>query len=284
MKTPLNILTLTLVFLLISCNKEDDQNNNPANEDTLLQNINNRFTFTPNQNFEALYLCARRNSNLAWYFNFHTNGTFDVLFTTDTNQDFSFQGTYTYTNNQLTLQMNGGPNMPFPNGLNETSTVIMPQFGVVAAFATSEMIAICVGHGLNTQQPPRINADYACQDIIQAATREENVIELVHRTVPTSFAVLGSTFRQKDIWVDGAANPIIRRGYGIYRQVGNEFYASFRIASDFADFAQGQLPFDVGIVNPPFDDFNVLSGRIESSGQQLIIDQLPAGENACIIR
>lgn len=279
-----NILIVSIILLLASCTK-DDAISSSVNEESILQAVENRFNFTPNQNFEALYIARRINSNLDWYFNFHTNGTLDVLFTTDTNQDFSFSGTYTYTNNQITLLMDAGISMPFPNGLNESSTVIMPQFGLVAAFATNEMVAVCVGHGLNTQQPPRVNANYDCPIInIQAATDEDNAIELVHTAVPTGFPVLGSIFRQKDTFVSGSANPIIRRGYGIYRQIGNDFYATFRIAEDFADFAQDRLPFDVGTINAPFDDFNVISGSIGANGQELIVEQLQPQEGPCRLR
>ncbi|WP_123877430.1 hypothetical protein [Flagellimonas maritima] len=277
-------LILIFILLISSCSESDDVNTSP-NEENLIETINNLFPFTPNQNFEALYICARRNSNLEWYFNFHVDGTFDVLFTTDTNQDFSFRGNYTYINDQLTLRMDGGPAMPFPNGLNESSTVIMPQFGLVAAFATSEMVAICIGHGFNSRQPPRVNANYDCPNInIQAATDEDNAIELVHSAVPTEFPVLGSIFRQKETFVSGSANPIIRRGYGIYRQTGNEFYATFRIAEDFVDFAQSRLPFNVGNVGVPFDDFNVINGSIGANGQELIVEQLQPDEGPCVLR
>ena len=277
-------LIILCILLLASCSKDD----NPTplvGEANLSERIENLFSFTPNQNFEALYICARRNSNLEWYFNFHADGSLDVLLTTDTNQDFSFRGSYTYTNNQLTLLMDAGPLMPFPNGLNEASTIIMPQFGLIAAFATSEMVAICIGHSLNTQQPPRVNANYDCPIInIQAATDEDNAIELVHTAVPTGFPVSGSIFRQKDTYVNGSVNPIIRRGYGIYRQSGNDFYATFRIAEDFVDFAQGRLPFNVGTISSPFDDFNIISGTIEANGQELIVEQLQPEEGSCRLR
>ena len=257
----------------------------PLDEEDILETVDNLFPFQANQTFEALYVAARRGSNLDWYFHFHQDGTLDVLFTTDMHQDFSFSGTYTYNNNQITIQMPAGPTMPFPAGLNETSLVIMPQFGLVAAFATSEMVAICIGHGLNTQAPPRAQANYGCPVInVQAASSEENAIELVHRSVPTEFPVLGSIFRQQDTHVQGSANPLIRRGYGIYRQSGNNFYATFSIAKDFADFAMGQLPFDLGNVSVPFDDYNIISGSFGNNGQQLIVDQLSPEDGPCTLR
>ncbi len=279
------------LFLLVfvACKKEDpptpiDQNQ-PLTEEELLEDINRQFAFTPNTRFEALYHCARLNSNLDWYFLFNEDGTFDVLFTTDTNEDFSFRGNYTYENDQINLQMVGGPAMPFPNGLDESTTVIMPQFGLVAAFATPEMACVCEGHNLNEQMPPKVNANYDCPNINQqAATDEDNAIELVHRAVPFEFPVLGSIFRQQDTYVNGLTNPLIRRGYGIYRQAGNEFYATFRIAKDFADFAGGQLPFDLSSLEAPFEDYNILSGKISADGQEVTVDQLMPEAGPCRLR
>ncbi len=265
-------LGIVMVLMCTSCSKDDTENQNLPGDDTLLQTIENRFPFTPNQTFEAIYLAGRRGSGRQWYFHFHRDGSLDVLFTTDTSLDLSFPGRYTYINNEITIFMDAGDNMPFPMGLNESSTVIMPQFGLVAAFATQEMIAICIGHGLNTQQPPRVNANYSCPTL-----GEENAVELVHSAVPGSFPVTGSIFRQKD-------TQVIRRGYGIYRQSGNDFFATFKIAEDFAEFAQGRLPFSVGTVSSPFDDFNVLSGRISADGTELTVNQLQPEEGPCRLR
>ena len=271
------ICKLFLVLLVFqSCSKSENAAALP-DERTLEQTIESRFPFTPNQNFEALYLGLRRDSGREWYFNFHIDGSLDVLFTTDTNDNFSFPGSYTYANDQITIQMPAGDNMPFPFGLNETSRVIMPQFGLVAAFATDEMVAVCVGHGYNTQQPPRINASYGCPEV----AGEENVIELVHSAVPFSFPVEGSIFRQREL---RSVLGTIIRGYGIYRQTGNEFYASFKIAEDFLEFAQGQLPFPPGSISAPFQDFNILSGRLENNGQVLIVDQLEQEQRMCELR
>lgn len=280
-----NLVLLALVLIVACSETNDPLPERPLTEQELRDTIENEFPFLPNQTFEALYVGTRIGSNLEWYFNFHEDGSLDVLFTTDMHQDFSFTGSYTYTNDQINIQMPAGPNMPFPAGLNETSTVIMPQFGLVAGFATDQMVAICVGHGYNEQAPPRATANYGCPVInVQAASSEENAIELVHRSVPTEFPVFGSIFRQQDTHIQGAANPNVRRGYGIYRQLGNRFFATFSIARDFANYAQGQLPFALGTVGVPFDDHNILSGTISANGQQLEVDQLSPGEGPCVLR
>lgn len=277
-----------LFIILLACTKDTpdpDNPDQPLTEEQLADRIARDFPFTPNQNFEAVYYCARRNSVLEWYFAFQGDGTFNVLFTTDTHQDFSFPGTYTYTNDQINLKMDGGSTMPFPNGLDESSLVIMPQFGLVAAFATPEMACVCMGHNLNAVAPPKVNANYDCPNInIQAASDEDNAIELVHRAIPFELAVPGSIFRQQDTYVNGLTNPIIRRGYGIYRQVGDRFYASFRIAHDFSVFSNGQLPVDIGILEKPFEDYNILSGTISANGQELTVDQLKPEEGPCELR
>ena len=263
---------------------EPDENI-PLTAEQVLEAAEKQFSFTPNQNFEALYLCARANSQLAWYFLFNPDGSFDVMFTTDTHENFSFKGAYTYTNDVINLQMDGGPTMPFPNGLDESSLLIMPQWGLVAAFATESMACVCQGHNLNEQAAPKANANYDCPNInFQAASDEDNAIELVHRAVPFEFPVLGSIFRQRDVYVNGLTNPLITRGYGIYRQDGNKFYATFRIPKDFADFAKGKLPYDLSFIQEPFEDYNVLSGTISNNGQELTVDQLDPGAGPCRLR
>ncbi len=280
--------SICLLLFFLSCMEGEEpspENNMILTEEELFAKADRQFTFTPNQNFEALYFCLRQNSQLAWYFSFQENGNMQVLFTTDTHEDFAFEGLYTYSNDVLSLQMAGGPSMPFPNGLNESSLLIMPQWGLLAAFATSEMVCICQGHNLNQQAPPKTNANYDCPNInFQAASDEDNAIEFVHRAAPFEIPVWGSIFRQRDIYVNGLTNPLITRGYGIYRQVGDEFYASFRVAEDFVDFARGKLPYELGRIASPFEDFNVLSGRIISNGQEVIIDQLKPEAGSCRLR
>ncbi|MEM6630170.1 MAG: hypothetical protein AAF694_10885 [Bacteroidota bacterium] len=283
------LVPVIFVLLILGACEVDESpgpnENNPLTPEQVLEEAERQFAFTPNQNFEALYLCARANSQLAWYFLFNQDGSFDVMFTTDTHEDFTFKGAYTYSNDVINLQMQGGPTMPFPNGLNESSLLIMPQWGLVAAFATESMACVCQGHNLNEQAAPKANANYDCPNInFQAASDEDNAIELVHRAVPFEFPVLGSVFRQRDIYVNGLTNPLITRGYGIYRQTGNKFYASFRIAKDFADFSQGKLPYDLGFIEAPFEDYNVLSGTISADGQQLTVDQLDPGAGPCSLR
>ena len=286
-----NLSFLSFIFLLIinwNCTKKGPDGpgggNNPPTEAQLADEIDQKFPFTPNQPFTAMSICGRLNSQLEWHFLFMENNTMQVLFTTDTHDDYVFDGTYTYANDQLRLMMPGGPTSPFPLGLDERSTVIMPQFGLVAGFATPEMICICEGHELNGINQPHAQANYDCPIInIQAVSDEDNAIELVHRSVPFDLAVTGSIFRQQDIYINGQNNPNIRRGYGIYRQDGNRFYASFRVAQDFADFAAGQLPvnFNPGV---PFDDYNLISGTISANGQELTVDQLMPEAGPCTLR
>ena len=290
MKKTIFIPFILLLTLNWHCTKKGTENpgggngNNPPTAMELADQIDQKFPFTPNQPFTALYLCGRLNSQLAWYFLFQDNNQMQVLFTTDTHDNFVFDGSYEYINNELQLNLPGGPTSPFPQGLNERSTVIMPQFGLVAGFATPNMVCICQGHDLNDLDPPHAQANYDCPVInIEAASNEDNAIELVHRNVPFEFPVTGSIFRQQDTYINGQTNPIIRRGYGIYRQDGNRFYASFQLAQDFVDFATEHLP--VGL-NPgvPFDDYNLISGTISPDGQELTVDQLVPESGPCSLR
>lgn len=285
MKKTILIPFVLMMILNWQCNKKGSggpgNGNNPPTEAELADEIEQKFPFEANQPFTALYLCGRLNSQLEWHFLFQEDNSMQVLFTTDTHDDYVFDGTYTYTNDELRLQMPGGPSSPFPQGLDERSTLIMPQFGLVAGFATPNMICICQGHDQNAINPPQAQVHYDCPIInIQAVSDEDNAIELVHRNVPFEFPVTGSIFRQQDIYINGQTNPSIRRGYGIYRQDGHRFYASFRLAQDFADFSAGQLPvnFNPGV---PFSDYNIISGEISADGRQLSVDQLMPEAGPC---
>lgn len=276
-----------LLWLLAACTSENDPGSAESpllTEQDVNREVAQLFPFTSNQPFSALYLCGRRQSQLAWYFRFAEDGQLQVLFTTDSHEDFVFSGSYTYQNDQLGLNLPGGPNSPFPQGLDERSTVIMPAMGLVGAFATPEMICICIGHGENAQDPPRPQVNYDCPTIrVQAATEEDNAIELMHREMPFGQPIPGSVFRQQDTWVTGMTNPLIRRGYGIYRQDGHRFYAHFRLAQDFADYAGDQLPvpFQPGV---PFEDYNLISGDIDPSFQELTVDQWQPEAGPCRLR
>ncbi|MCG8332549.1 MAG: hypothetical protein MI974_32995 [Chitinophagales bacterium] len=285
MKTFILILIFIPLLIATSCIKENTPDPASLSENEVADLIEQTFPFTPNQPFNALYVCGRLGSQLEWYFLFDENNSMQVMFTTDTHDDYVFNGSYTYKNEELHLNMPGGATSPFPQGLDERSTVIMPKLGLVAAFATPEMICICQGHNLNTQAPPKAQANYDCPTInVQAASDEDNAIELMLRAAPFDLAVPGSIFRQQDTHINGLTNPVIRRGYGIYRTIGDRYYASFRIAQDFAEFANpNQLPisFTPGV---PFEDHNLISGTIQNSYQELIVDQLKPEAGPCTLR
>lgn len=281
------LMLLLTSGLFLQCSKGGEGNGpqaGPATEQQLRQEAGDQFSFTPNRPFGALYRCGRVGSGLEWFFLFHPDNSLQVLFTTDTWEDYVFDGTYRYESDELRLMMPAGPAMPFPQGLDERSTLIMPQFGLLAAFATPEMVCVCIGHDLNEQDPPKVQANYDCPNInFQAVSDEDNAIEFMLTHVPFAFPVPGSIFRQQDTYVQGLTDPIIRRGTGIYRQVGDRFYANFRLAADFAAFAEGQLPLPIP-ADPPFEDYNLLSGRFLSGGQEIVVDQLDPSAGACSLR
>jgi len=287
MRSLLLLICLLISAVLLRCSKSDEgagPTTGQASEQQVWDEVTDRFQFTPNRPFNALYRCGRVGSQLEWFFLFQADNSMRVLFTTDTWEDYAFDGTYTYTNDRLRLTMPAGPNMPFPQGLDETSTLIMPQFGLLAAFATPQMVCICAGHDLNEQDPPKVQANYDCPNInFQAVSDEDNAIEFMLTHVPFAFPVPGSIFRQQDTYVQGLTNPLIRRGTGIYRQVGDRFFATFRLAADFAAFAGGQLPLPLS-AEPPFEDYNLLSGRFLQGGQEIVVDQLDPSAGACSLR
>ncbi|MBT8491554.1 MAG: hypothetical protein KJO07_00730 [Deltaproteobacteria bacterium] len=200
----------------------------------------------------------------------------EVSFVTDTSEVFAFAGSYTFDGAQIRLQMPSGPTQPFPAGLDESSDRIMPMLGMVAAFSTPQMICVAAGHGYDGPAT-RPLANYGCPTInIQAVSFEDNAVEFVHQAVPTGRSVAGSIFRQRDIQIDGQTFPQVARGYGIYRRTGDEFIATFRLPTDFADFA------GLGTLAPPFEN-NWLTGHFQGESS-VIVDQLTEDGTPCTLR
>ena len=236
-----------------------------------------QFPFTPNQPIDVHFACVRSGSNLGWYFLLTPDGAMSVSFTTDTSEVFVFPGTYTYDNNQIRLQMPAGPTMPFPAGLDETSTALMPTLGMVGAFSTAQMLCVAGGHGHDGPATMAL-ANYGCPTInVQAASFEDNVVEFVHQAIPTGMSVAGSVFRQRDVQIAGTTFPQVTRAYGIYRRSGNEWIANFRIPTDFADFI-GSAP-----IVPAFEH-NWLTGRFGANDNTVSVDQLTEDGTPCNLR
>ncbi len=256
------ILPMCLLISLISAcggGGGSSSGNGSQSQQILEDEINRVFPFTANQPFDVTFICAVRNSVLTHYFDFNTDSTFDVYVTDDTGQDITFSGIYDYTNNQINII-----SASFLLPLNETTTGIAPFMGMVSAFSTPNLACSAYGHGYN--DPVAINgASYACPYInVGPGSQEENVLEFVLPTgLPFNLPVPGSIFRQKDVWVSGAASAIITRGYGIYRRVGNTFYGAFANA---------------------FNDVNLLKGSFQNNDNELSIEQLEPTAGNCQIR
>lgn len=271
-------IPLVLIFL-VACTNPVRQGTGPA-DPGVAEAIEQAFPFDAGAPIDVVYQCARADSVLGWIFDLQANGTLTVAFTTDTSEDFAFNGTYTYDGTTLRLQMPGGPTMPFPLGLDEESTVLFPHFGIVAGFATPNMTCVAGGHRMNAGEFADTQG-YRCPTIrIQAATDEENSVEFVHRAVPFSVPVPGSSFRQRDVWVAGASQPNVTRGYGIYRRAGERFYMSFRVGAEFAQ-AAGNLPVPLRAA-PTFADSDLLTGNL--NGAAIEVDQLMPEAGPCTRR
>ncbi|HEU0203312.1 MAG TPA: hypothetical protein VFR86_23135 [Burkholderiaceae bacterium] len=223
---------------------------------TLQAEIDRLFPFTPNQPFDVTFICGRMNSRLAYYFDFNLDQTFNVYITLDNHQDVTFSGTYTYTNGVIHMTALDNPILP----LDEMSTRIAPHLGLVGEFETPNMRCGAQGHGYNDAALDTFKS-YSCPIInIGPASDEENAFEFVHSAIPFNFAVPGSIFRQRDVNVSGNNQPIVTRGYGIYRRVGNTFYADF---------------------GNQFSDHNLLKGTFGNNDQQISVEQLEPARGAC---
>jgi len=230
-----------------------------GNAQALQAEINQLFPFTPNQPFDVTFICGRSNSQLTYYFDFDSNQTFNVYITLDTGQDVSFSGTYTYANGAIRMLSPNNPILP----LDETSTQIVAHMGMVGEFTTPAMYCAAQGHGYNAPAADTFKS-YGCPAInVGPASYEENAFEFVHSAIPFSFPVRGSIFRQRDVTPTPFGVPdqaIITRGYGIYRRVGDTFYADF---------------------GNQFGDHNLLKGSFANGDMQVSVQQLSPGSGAC---
>lgn len=228
-------------------------------QQALLDEINQKYAFTPNQPFDVIFACERSNSSLDYVFDFNSNGTFDLYSTLNNNQDVVFSGTYTYQNDEIHM-LSSNTFLP----LDETSIDIGALMGMVYRFQTPNMACIAMGHRYN--DPARefsTTVHYTCPITnIQAVSYDENAIEFVHRTMPFDLAVPGSSFRQRDRNITGTTQPNILRGYGIYRRDGDDFYVYF---------------------NNLFDDANILKGRFINGDTEISINQLEPDKGNCTL-
>src|SRR5262252_8051910 len=122
--------------------------------------IDQLFPFTPDQPFDVTFICGRANSKLTYYFDFKPDQTFYVYFTTDTHQDVTFSGTYTYSNGAIHMVALNNPVI----ALDETTTRIVPHMGLPGELYTADMACGAYGHGYNDPAVDTFKS-YGCPNI-----------------------------------------------------------------------------------------------------------------------
>lgn len=249
----LMVLTASIIFTGCGGGSDGDTGNN--NQGTFMDQVNQLFPFSDNDPIDVVYICQRVNSNLLYYFDLNPDGSFRTYLTVDTGDDYFFDGTYDYSNKKIHLT---SLNNILP--LDETSDSITPQLGLIYKFTTPNMLCIAYGHEYDDVATDTASS-YSCPEFSEGpASSQENAFEFIHRAFPFDLQVPGSTFRQRDRHVQSNNQPIVARGYGVYRRAGDNFYAYF------AD---------------QFDDYQIVSGSFLGNGQQIEVDQLPSGSNRC---
>ncbi|MFM9888418.1 MAG: hypothetical protein ACKVQT_35790 [Burkholderiales bacterium] len=222
------------------------------NAPDLQSEINQRFPYVANQPIDVTFSCRRVNSKLAYYFKFDLNWRFTVFFETDNYQQYSFVGGYSHANGAM--RMVADPNNIL--ALDETTTRIASRLGILAEFETPAMRCDAIGHGYNDPVTESYKS-YDCPQISPTGlTIEDNAIEFTYSAAPFNGYFYGSTFRQREVGIV----PLITRGYGIYRRVGNTFYADF-----WNNFA----------------DVNLLKGTFLNGDSQLSVEQLKPEVGPC---
>jgi hypothetical protein len=218
--------------------------------------IDRLFPYVPNAPIDVTYVCRRSNSQLTYYVDLDANFGFTVFFETDTFQQVFFAGTYTHVNGAIRLVALNNNVLP----LDETTTAIVPHLGLVGEFSTPTMQCGAVSHGYNDPAAETYKS-YGCPSIrAGAASDETNAFEFSDASSPFAYQFRGGIFRQRNINVYAAANPVITRGYGVFRRVGDTFYADF---------------------GSQFGDANLLKGTFASNDTQLRVEQLEPAAGPC---
>ncbi len=258
MKT-LKTFAAALAVALAACGGGGDDGNAQPNNGgaaTLQAEIDRLFPFVPDQPLDVTYVCTRSNSSRTYYFDLDPDGRFTVFFETDTYQQVGFEGRYTHAGGRLRLVALNNNVLP----LDETSTRLVPHLGMVGEFETANMYCGAVSHGYNAAAADAFRS-YDCPLIhVGAASDEDNAFEFNDASSPFAYTFRGGIFRQRDVHVNGTTSPNVWRGYGIFRRVGDTFYADF---------------------GNQFPDHNLLKGRFLAGDAQLSVDQLEPAAGAC---
>ena len=221
--------------------------------------IDQLFPYVANRPVDVTFVCSRSNSRLTYYFDLDANLRFTAFFETDTYQQISFSGSYSHANGALRLLADPNPVLL----LDETSTRIVPRLGLVAEFETPGMRCGAVSHGYNDPATESFKS-YDCPNInVGAASSEDNAIEFTDSSNPFRVVFRGAIFRQRDIDVYLASGLTTTRGFGIFRRVGDTFYADF----------WNQFP-----------DVNLLKGTFANGDTRLSVEQLQPSAGSCTRR
>lgn len=244
------------LLALAGCGGGGDGGGGPGGPASLQSEIARVFPYVANQPLDILYQCGRSNSRLTYYFGLAPDGSFVAFFETDTQQQVSFTGRYTHAAGAIRLVSDPNPALM----LDETSTRIVPHLGLAAEFETAIMRCGAVAHGYNDAATTGFKS-YGCPLINRGPqSAEDNAFEFDDSSSPFNVQFRGGIFRQRDVDVFLAGSPTIWRGYGIYRRVGNTFYADF---------------------GSQFPDHNLLKGSFANGDQQLSVEQLQPAAGAC---
>lgn len=252
----LRTLTIAVAALLAACGGGGDGGPNPPSAAALQDEMARLFPYVPNQPLDVLYQCGRSNSQLSYYFGFSPDGRFIVFFETDNYQQVSFNGSYTHANGAIHMVADPNPVLL----LDETTTRITPHLGIAADFETPLMRCGAVAHGYNDPATTGFKS-YDCPLINRGPqSDEDNAFEFDYGNSPFNIVFRGGIFRHREVDVYLAGGPTIWRGYGIYRRLGNTFYADF---------------------GSQFPDHNLLKGSFGNADQQLSVEQLEPGAGPC---
>lgn len=249
MKRRLHFVLASLMLLLGACGDSltGDNGGQPS-----LEALNQRFGFEPNTPMNVYFGCVISGSQLLYQMQLTTDGAFVIASQLDTGDIAYATGRYTYESDVITLRTDPN-NFVF---LDEQTTSITPQLGIVYQFETQVMRCVANGHEEDDPET-RVGQYYICPEFSEgSASTQVNAFEF-------DISLPGSIFRDRNRNIRERGQPNILRGNGIYRRIGNQY---------------------VGYFGNQFDDYNVVTGTFEDGNAIVQINELPDGYDHCNYR
>ena len=220
------------------------QGGHAPGDDAIKAELDGLFPQAEQEPLRVYFSCQRRGLSFSYDYEFLGDGQLQVRLVTDTHVEMTLPGSYEYNEGVIRID----PIEGFTH-FAERSGELVTGMGMVLGFATyvnepgfspdqPEMQCAAVGHGYNDPEQEVYRHYGRCTSQRFGDLTYDNALEFTTRvSVHGDLFVPGSIFRQRE-WYAGEG---ITRGYGVYRRVGDTYYAYFARQFDDVEFLKGEF-------------------------------------------